>query len=312
MPDTPATKFPCLGKVDAGQHLGWEANELHRTIYCGDTAQVPAILAILLGNPYQGVLPHRHPAPFDSFYCVDVDIKPVDRKSVQGSVYDYDDIQGFLDATDFVRGGVNITATYRPWATEGSLHTITDEQFDISVQTMSLIGNNYAQDPAHALHWEHTDAQGKPSLVTNLKAVVKLLPKIEICQKRVFLNKVPTGLPLGQVNQSDFQFTPANNNDLQVWPAQTLLLMACPTQRRLWWDGGFATEITVKIAANLFYDTLAIVSGSGAPAPGQKGYVTWNRLYNPVFGLWEKVFIGTANAPLYPLADFSILNRISP
>lgn len=312
MPDIPATKFPALGNKDIHYHLGWEVNELTRTFYCSDTSKLPAIFTKLLGDPYTGKLPHQHPAPFINFYCVDLDVQPVDKKSVQGSVYDFTTLNTFFDQLETVRGGVNIVATYRPWANEGNLNTITDEQFDISAQTMSLIGNNYAQDPQNALHWEHKDAQGKPALVTNLKAIVKLLPKIDLMQKRVFLNRVPITLPLGQTNIADFSFTPAGNNALQVWPAQTLLLMSCPTQRRLWWDGGFATEITIKMAANIFFDTVAIVGYSGAPAPGLKDYVTWNRLYNAQLGYWEKVFVGQNNSPLYPATDFSVLNAISP
>ena len=80
---------------------------------------------------------------------------------MQGSQYHYSDIQGFLDTLETLapNGGLEITAIYRPWCKENRDPTITDEQFDFSAQTMSLIGNNYQGNAKDGLHWEYNDWQ---------------------------------------------------------------------------------------------------------------------------------------------------------
>ena len=310
------TEFPTLGQTSLNYHFGWDSNEIKRSFFLADVTKLPQILRILLGDPYLGTLPHQHPQPYDSFRCMDVDVVPVHPKSTQGSEYDYLNIQGLLDTLEGTAQsrplGVTVTATYRPWAVEGNNHTIVDESFDFEAQTMSLIGNNRSGQSTNSLHWESSDASGSPLLVTNVQAIVKIIPKIQIVQKRLFLQAEPSiniSNLIGCVNATDFAFGQSNNNNQSVWPAETLLFMGMPSTRRFRWDGQFTCEVTLKFAANLYYDYILI--GTGGRGLGR---VTWNRLFRPNSpgSWWERMFIGAGQAPLYPQKDFSLLNTLGP
>lgn len=317
-----AQQFPTMGNRDINYHFGWDATSIQREFYLKDMSKLPDFLDVLLGDPYLNQKPHQHPAPYDTYYCMDVDVKTVHPKAIQGSVYDYSDIKGFLDNLEATspNGGLVVTATYRPWALEGTVRGIIEEDFDFAASVMSLVSNGYQTDPRLGLHWEYNQTDGKPALVTNLRAITKIVPKIEIMQKRVFCPRLPTpqqmGL-IGQVNQGDFNFgiqgTAAGGGvfNPMVFPDSTLLCMGMPAIRRFRWDGKPVFEISIKMAANLFKDTVIMVSpGGGTPSTNPHQYVTWNRLYDIKNSAWGKVTMGKSNVPLYPASDFSLLNNI--
>jgi hypothetical protein len=290
--------FPKLGYTGISCNFSNDSNTATREFYVKEEVALKTMLEILLGNPYLGILPHAHPS-FTSFRCYDVAITPVNGKSVQGSRDTDTDIQGFLDAKEHVVG-YKVVATYRPIADEGSIKNITEETFDFSAQTMCLIGNQMAADKASGLHWASDN-----KLCINVRSIVKIIPKVDIIQKRIYLQNVPGSVvygKIGSINNADFSFTQSRNGgNLNEWKAGTLLFLGCPTTRKFRWDGQFNTEVTLKFAANVFRDKIY---------GGTEDFVTWNRLFRPKEGYWDKVQIGTANKLLYPEVDFSIFNTM--
>jgi hypothetical protein len=80
------------------------------------------------------------------------------------------------------------------------------------------------------------------------------------------------------------------------WPEETVLLTGLPTIRRWRFDGQQVFELGCKLAINLYQDKLE---------DGSTGYVTWNRLYRPAKGYWDKVQVGPDQDPLYQSDDLS-------
>ena len=148
-------------------------------------------------------------------------------------------------------------------------------------------------------------------------AIVKVLPKIELIQKRVFLPNPPTAnitALIGCVNATDVTSLFQTNsgqaaNTFMLFPAGTLLLLGLPAIRKFRFDGVYVCEVGMKFAANLYQDNIAVVSGGGL-ANGGNGYVTWNRLFHPNLGYWSKVKIGSNDTLIYPEADFNLLANV--
>ena len=69
-----------------------------------------------------------------------------------------------------------------------------------------------------------------------------------------------------------------------------------PAIRRFRFDGGQIFEVGVKLAINNYKDKLE---------DGSVGYVTWNRLYRPNKGYWDRVLVGPAYNPLYQSTDLA-------
>ena len=312
MTDIPKLGFPKLGYRNTNWSFGFDTNEIRREFYCGDEAsEYPMLyqmIYILLGDPYQSILPHAHPTPYSNFRCCQVQVDPINPKSIQGSTYDAlskDSIQTFLDTWETNNGGWKVIATYRPWfKKEGSIEVITDETYDFTAQTMALIGNNVNTDPENGLHWASKDANGKGILVTNLKTITKIIPKIEILQKRVFLKNVPnltTQSLIGSVNLTGYKLGQQDNNNMVFYPSETLLFLGCPVVRKHRFDDKTMFECSLKFAANLYRDK------TDGGYTGQD-YVTWNRLFRPETGTWERMLMGALDEPLYPKNDFTMID----
>ena len=157
-----ASNIPVLGYRDFGGEFSDDDNSAYIEWFIKDWSYVYQALGILLGNPYLGQMPANHP-DLTGFYCRNVHVETIHGKSTQGSSTDYADLTTFLTTMPDNIVGFKVRATYHPWAAEGDVKTITDEQFDFSSQTMSLISNTPAAQAANSLHWEDG------SLVTNLR-----------------------------------------------------------------------------------------------------------------------------------------------
>ena len=285
--------FPTLGYRDLHGHLGQESNEIVREFYVQDFAGLTILLQQLLGTP-QGVgadsgqyFPSQCPfAP--GFYCTDVDFEPLKEGCIQGSMHvslTDENVYTFLNQTENLNpaGGLKVTATYRPM-TDGLQ---SDEMLDYSGQVMSIISNAPAQDKNFAMTWE----DGTPA--SQLKGMTKIIPKLEIIQKTIYLTNPPPDNVvelIGSVNAIPFSIITADSQgNLAQWEGETLLFMAMPSIRRWRWDGNLMYECTVKLAAMVFQDT--IYDGLGGTT---YDFVGWNRLYN-VYAQppqWEYLYLG--------------------
>lgn len=290
-----------------------EDNEIEVEYYVRDYSELQNVLTLLL-PPNTGP-PQKHP-DFPTFVCRRVVVRPVNSKSVQGSQTDavFTNWGDFLNAKIPAVRGIVVRATFKPIGAEGAVTKITDEQWDFSSQTFSLISNSPAAQSSTSIHWEWGQ------LVTNLKAIVRVLPKIELIQKRILCNAVPSAAQLaliGSVNAAPISLGAVSpvgvttGTNLMQFPAETLLLLGLPVLRRWRWDGVFMCEVGLKFAVNLYQDNVAFVSGGGgSPTNGGTDYVTWNRLFFPQLGLWGRVQLGSTNAPIYRKADLNLLNSI--
>ena len=264
--------------------FGWDSNEIHRKVWLNNPAdQLAPFLNALYGDP-SNVTPKRFPSPFDSFYAHSMTFECASDHGGQGDTATPGDFS-LLDVFPTIRGGVTIDITFRPLDHQYGLY-VNDEGWDFSAQTMSLIGNSFAQDPAHALQWHDG------TLCTNLTAIVKIIPKIEFVQRRIWcLNLPPQPIQnfIGCVNAAGISIGAAGNSTTSFWPAGTVLLTGLPTIRRWRFDGLQVFEIGIKLAINMYQD---VTESSGTAVD----YVTWNRLYRPGSvagtGFWDKVFIG--------------------
>ena len=171
---------------------------------------------------------------------------------------------------------------------------------------MSLIGNNYAQNPQTGLCWQSSGRSRH-----NLTSIVKLLPKVELRQRVWYVADNPAdpnnsniGGLIGSVDSAPFILGASGGTGYIQWPEETVLFVGMPTIRRWRFDGLMIFEVGVKIAINLYKDTVA---------GGSVDYVGWNRLFNPVTASWDYVTIGKGSGKfLYPLVDLSPLKSIGP
>lgn len=281
--------------------FGWENNELHRRVYLRDAEnQLLPLLQFLMGKSSGEMTPLAFPAPFDSFCFHGLNFELADEHGAQGST---DTPGDFSILNDFptIAGGIVVDLAFRPQGQYG----VIDEEFDYSGQVMSIIGNNYAQDKTVGLVWSSTGA-----LVTNLSAITRVLPKVELRQPRWYIPDNPcdpngpaAGL-IGSINSAPFSLGAAGADDSIQWDAETVLLVGMPSLRRWRFDGGQIFEVGIKLAINTYQDTLA---------DGTTGPVGWNRLYNVAAQHWDYVEFGSGTGKrLYPEVDMTQLNFIHP
>jgi hypothetical protein len=271
--------------------FGWENNEIHRRVWLDDPAnQLVPLLQELFGegdNPQ--VCPF--PKPFNTFFAFSFSFDTTSDHGAQGETEDAGDFS-LLQKLPTFRGGVTIDITYRPMDNSG-VEPITDEAWDFSSQVMSLIGNNFGQNDPQSLKW----SDGNP--ITNLTSIVKIIPKVELMQRRIFCPTLPNETQrklIGQVNAGTLTMGAAGQGQQCQWPAGTMLLVGLPSVRRWRFDGNAIFEIGPKFAVNLYQDKLE---------DGSTGYVTWNRLYRPNKGYWDTVQVGPNKVPMYVGGDLT-------
>jgi hypothetical protein len=285
-----ATGISAFGERGISGVFGWENNELHRKVYLADPAnQLMALLQELFGNN-PGDDPIQFPAPFTSFRAWTVSFDTTSDKGSQGET---ESTGTFTMLSNFptVRGGVTLDITYRPLDTQ-STNYVSDEAWDFSAQVMSLIGNNFGQNPNN-LTW----SDGTP--ITNLTSIIKIIPKIEFLQKQVFVADLPNQTQInliGQINDGTLFAGASGGDQKNQWPEGTVLLTGLPAVRRWRFDGQQIFEVGPKFAINMYQDQLE---------DGSTGYVTWNRLYRPTKGYWDTVQVGPNQSPMYISGDLS-------
>ena len=266
--------------------FGVENNELHRKMYLQDPANqlVPLLESLFGATPAAAEAPRAFPAPFDTFRAWSMSFEGLE-KSVQGDT----DVQGEFDLLDHLptfRGGITLDIAYRPLDDYNGFR-VTDETWDFASQTMSMIGNNFGQNPNNIV-WE---SDGVP--ITNLTAIIKIIPKVEFTQRQTYRATLPDPAMqalIGCVNDGPLTMGAVGAGARNQYPEECVLLSGLPAVRRWRFDGRMIFESGVKMAVNVFKDTLA---------DGSTGYVTWNRLYRPKPGYWDRVLLGESQKPLY-------------
>lgn len=299
-----ATGIAAVGDREFSGNLGWENNELHRKIYVQDFTKISAVLTKLFGDPDasgNSFTPHQFPAPFDTFHAWDVNFIPIHQKATQGSSEEFS--LDFLDLMPVIHGGVIMDIIYKPYDFN---YQSSEETADYSAQTMSIIANAIAQlnnpdGTTNALTWQYDNSQ-----IANLQGVIKIIPKVELFQKKVFLKSAPTAeqvAMIGSVNKNDMQFLAQDNTTLRTWKSETLLLTGMPVIRRWRWDGHRVFEVHVKFAANVYEDSVA-------PYVGGIAAVGWNRLYRVDKGWWDIAIMPNTDGvgTIYPSNDLSFVN----
>lgn len=301
-----AAGISAFGERGISGVLGWDNNEVHRKVYLQDPAnQFLPLMQKIFGDGASST-----PQEFSSnwgiqgFYAYSVAFDTGADRGAQGETAAQGNF-GLLDSMPTMRGGVTLDITYRPMDASqqgGGISLITDEAWDFSTQTMSLIGNNYGQK-YNPLRWDDgggMDNQGTP--LTNLTAIVKLIPKVELVQRRFYCINMPSATQralIGSINNSPINIGAAGGGNTVQWPESCVLLVGLPTIRRWRFDGKQIFEIGVKLAINMYQDTIE---------DGSNNYVTWNRLYRVSAAdkaAWTKVLVGNNKDPLYPGVDLT-------
>ena len=289
-----ANGISAFGERGISGTFGWDNNELHRKVYLQDPKnQLFHLLQKLFGSN-AGDETHKFPAPFDSFRAWTCAFDQNSDKGTQGDTEDAGDFS-MLDDFPTVRGGLVIDVTYRPMDNAG-YHPVTDEGWDFSAQTMSLIGNNFGQANPQSLMWSDS------SPITNLTSIIKIIPRVELMQKQVFCAHLPPIALrnlIGQVNGAPLSLGASGQGGQSQWPVGTALLTGLPVVRRWRFDAQQVFEVNIKLAVSMYQDKLE---------DGSTGYVTWNRLYRPYKGYWDTVAVGPNKAPMYPSGDLSQLS----
>ena len=314
------------GVTDADFSFGMEENRVMAEYYVADNANLWQVLQLLLGKVPAStnavITPHQHPY-FTNCYCTQVRGRPIDKKSVQASIYT-NGYNALFNTFPKIAGGWKIKATYEPWGspTTGPLYHVVDEEMDFQTQTMSILANSAAVDPLQAINWEYPDVGSPPAPVpcTNIKGMVRMVPKIEMFQKRLVMSS-PPGIPgtgmqnsvaglVGSVNSDTFIFGVAGQAGNLQWSPEVCLCLGMPTRLRWRFDGLPVWEVGIRIAVNLLQDTIYKYMSGNSPA-GSPGAVGWNRLYDTSWGGWSKVFLGVAKKTIYPAVPFGLINYMS-
>jgi hypothetical protein len=304
-----ASGISVFGITGLRGQFGWESNELHLQLYLLDpNNQLYPLMQKLFGtNP--GDQPLLFPFPDSwgnttNFAAWDVQFE-AEEKGVQSET---ESLENFLllESFPFIQGGLKLDVLFRPIDLSLGTHGIfiDDEAWDFAAQTMSLVGNNFGQNP-NQLVW----ASDKTP-ITNITAIVKIIPKIEFAQRRVFASGTWAPVQyqmIGSVNQAILAAGASGDGMTENWPEQTVLLTGLPVVRRWRFDGQQIFQQGVKLAINATYDYCLDT--------GMTQYVTWNRLYRATNAAgtasgWDTIYVGPKKTDgtyntLYQLADLA-------
>ena len=232
------------------------------------------------------------PPPFGSLFAWSVAFETADRGGqgdTEGSIAAGIDM---LANFPTVRGGITLDVTYRPLDDSG-LTYVSDEAWDFSAQTMSLIGNNFSANP-QSLRWDDGGGDGgKGTPITNITAIVKVIPKVEFVQTLVYQQSPPEQFQaalIGSVNAGPLFAGGSTGISTSQWATGAVLLSGLPVVRRWRFDGQNWFQWGCKLSINCYQDVIE---------DGSTDFVTWNRLYRPDFpggGRWFPVLVGDSRA----------------
>ena len=286
-----------FGDLKFSGTLGWENNEIHRAVWLNDPAnQLVPLLNYLFGTS-QNPTPKSFGSPFQTFYAFGISFESSEKGS-QGDLVTPGNFGNLLTAFPSIRGGIKVDIVFRPMDLYDGFEPIDDEAWDHSAQALSLIATNLAKNPA-SVTWSNGDP------ITNLSAIVKIIPKIEVLQKRIYVPNAPNltqiGL-IGSVNAGPLQLGASGGGNYYTWPAGTVLLVGLPTIRRWRFDGTMIFEVGIKTAINP-YKAYCLDAGPST-------YVTWNRVLRsdgPLHTGWDSILVG--GQPLYPSVDLGQISK---
>lgn len=292
-----ATGIAAFGFAGFKGQFGWENNELHLSLYLLDAEnQLFPLMQKLFGeDPGKSPQLFSFPGNWTSTTFVAWDVQfESEEHGCAGNTEAAGDF-GLLDSFPTLRGGLKLDVAFRPVDTgTGDMVYIDDEAWDFAAQTMSLVGNNFGQNP-NSLIW-----QSDLEPITNITAIVKIIPKIEFAQRRVFVSSTPAPVVrqmIGSVNEATLNAGASGDGMTEQWPPETVLLTGLPLVRRWRFDGQQIFQQGIKLAINTYWDNLIDEGG--------EGYVTWNRLYRPDMGGWDTVLVGPNQDGIYPTADLA-------
>ena len=283
--------------------FSWENNELHRRMYLADPAKQLFPLMTKLLNADGNGQGRKFPAPFNTFYVFSVTFDLNDAHGAQGETETQGDFS-LLDSFPKIRGGLTLDITYRPIDVH-DFNPTTEEGWDFSSQTMSMVGNNYGprEQPTNTrqLRWKSSDVGDytDPPYVTNITSIVKVIPKVELVQRKVWCLGLPRDDQLGcigQVNNAPIHIGAKGDSGYKLWQPETVLLLGLPTIRRWRFDNKMIFEVGIKLAINVYKAKIE---------DGSTDFVTWNRLYRHEHGYWDRILCGPHSDDLYVKSDIS-------
>jgi len=282
-----------------------ENNELHDTFYVADSTQVKSVLNILFGNsdggPRVPILPLEHPV-FKGFYVHDVNVLPVHEKAVQCNDNGQGDWFNSLNNPATIQGGLKYHCIFRPLCTSGNYTNVSEQQLDYSSQIMSVISNAPSQDQNNCLVWKPIPPATQGSPCTNLRGIMKVVPKVDFFLKRLFLSHIPNLQDfIGCVNDADWTMMDQDAGSQISWPKHTVLFTGMPVVRRFRFDNTPTFDVTLKFSAMTLKDKLE---------DGTVDYVTWQRLYHVDLACWHEVLRKDGGDNLYPATDFTALQNL--
>ncbi|VTS03273.1 hypothetical protein [Tuwongella immobilis] len=198
-------------------------------------------------------------------------------------------------AADYFADPVSLTVIYRtPEQTEEEDQAQGDspQEIDLASMTWEFSGQNITL-PNNRYGWENAvDTQPPAELLQRSDvAVTKLIPRIELVMVRHRCRTKPLNgilAMLGRINSTTIRLAG------DTYPAETVRFDAATATRKISNFGFRFFELTYKFAVHPTYDDMG---KPGIPSPGNpnpppvtsKGFVGWNRLFDPRTGFWRRV-----------------------
>ena len=273
-----------------------DGSELRDSFYVADASECENVLKRIFGDtPSSGdvYIPLKHPR-FPKFGAVNCQVTPIHEKSVQGNDDGQGDWQTSIGQQPKIVGGLKFTITFAPLTQSGNYTNVTEQTADFSAQVMSIISNAQAQKDDTCLKW----SDGK--VCTNLRGIIKVVPKLEFMQKRIFCTSMPNDTKLGligAVNSCPFKMLDETSTTQKEWPAGTVLLSSMPVLRRMRYDGSLMWDTAYKFSAITLKDKIE---------NDNIDYVTWQRLFHVDDSRWDTV-TWPDGSKLYPEKDLNQL-----
>lgn len=296
------------GWVDIDWTFSNDEKIVNSKFYLADDALLEDVLANCLGNPnptnfYKPMVHPRWPG----LGCMSCNVVPIANKGVQANDDGVSSWSGSINMKENIRGGCKILCCFKPlWTSprgspgsSGSWGNVVGQGQENTTQVMSVISNQPAAPTPESMKW----SDGRQC--SNIRGVVKVVPKTEFWQKQVLFAQTPSDLKtslVGCVNSIDFLCLDADQTSLKIWPAGTVLVQAMTTDTHRRYDDQATFDILMRFSAITLKDKLE---------DGSIGYVGWQRLYdvnNPAGACWNTVKVGVNNDSLYPTADLNTLS----
>lgn len=280
-------------EVEATEDKGTSNVTITRSMYVKSYTGGKEALADLLGgyrrigNYIVRIPPMRHPL-YTWCRCSKVNLKPFggEPNFNYGSSTVITGPLGLARQADAAQGVLIATYTLPTFDEQaidsGGQGGGGNEEKEVATETWDY-GGNYITVKGDYLKWQRSGA-----LVKNDETLVrKRIPEIDLglVRHRVFI-KPGTAITqlLGTVNYRNFNLLKEN------YPPETVMFIGASANRRLTAGGGLPFwEIAYKFKIQPIYD---LIKEDNADAP-VKGFVGWNRFFNPVKGWWERLVYKT-------------------